>query len=181
MANPGKRKEAFPAYHFEVDIGGTAYPFRSVSGLKSETKVVDQEEGGLNTHVHKLIGQTSFPPLVLRQGFCDPASPLYSLYIGFLSSQEEHTGRKRFNGFIRQLGPNGTSAKWEFTSAWISKWEGPELDATKNEVSIESIEIVHEGIYLVGSGGGAAGKNNTSKTLLGVTASVMGNVVGKKP
>jgi hypothetical protein len=33
MANPGARKEVFPAFHFEVDIGGTAYPFRSVSGL----------------------------------------------------------------------------------------------------------------------------------------------------
>jgi phage tail-like protein len=154
MANPGKRKEAFPAFHFEVDIDGTAYPFRSVSGLKSETKTVDVEEGGVNTHVHKLIGQTSFPPLVLRLGFCDPASPLYALYIAFLRDQEEQTARKRFNGFVRQLGPNGTSAKWIFQQGFISKWEGPELDASKNEVSIESIEITHEGLYLIGSGGG---------------------------
>lgn len=156
MANPGKRQEAFPAFHFEVDIGGVAYPFRSVSGLKSETKSVDLEEGGVNGYVHKLIGTTSFPPLVMRQGFCDPASPLYKLYIGFLSSQEEGSGRKRFDGFVRQIGPNGTSAKWVFKNAWISKWEGPELDATKNEVSIESVEITHEGLYLVGPGGGAS-------------------------
>jgi len=180
MANPGKRKEAFPAYHFEVDIGGTAYPFRSVSGLQSETRVEDREEGGLNTHVHKLVGQTSFPPLVLRQGFCDPASPLYSLYIGFLSTQINRTGRTRFNGFIRQLGPNGTSAKWEFTSAWISKWQGPELEATKNEVSIESIEIVHEGIYLVGSGGGGAAKNDKGGTKFGISGSLLGGIAGSK-
>ncbi len=159
MANPGKRKEVFPAFHFEVDIGGVAYPFRSVSGLKSETKTVDIEEGGVNTHVHKLVGGTTFPPLVLRQGFCDPASPLYSLYLSFQSNQKEGTTRKRFNGFVRQLGPNGTSAKWIFQNGWISKWEGPELDATKNEVSIEAIEISHEGLYLVGSGGGSAGGN----------------------
>jgi len=155
MANPGKRKEAFPAFHFEVDIGGTAFPFRSVSGLKSETKTVDIEEGGVNTHIHKLIGGTSFPPLVLRQGFCDPASPLYALYIGFLKDQEDRVGRLRFNGYVRQLGPNGTNAKWVFQNGWISKWEGPELDATKNEVSIESIEITHEGLYLIGSGSGS--------------------------
>jgi hypothetical protein len=28
----------------------------------------------------------------------------------------------------------------------ISKWEGPDLDASKNEVSIESLEIAHEGL-----------------------------------
>jgi phage tail-like protein len=169
MPNPGTRKEAFPAYHFEVDIGGTAYPFRSVSGLKSETKTQDVEEGGVNGYVHKLVGPTSFPPLVLRQGFCDPASPLYSLYQAFL--KEDGGPKKRFNGFVRQLGPNGTSAKWVFQNAWISKWEGPELDATKNEVSIESVEIVHEGLQLVGSGGGSPGgaKGGGSHTKAGIS------------
>ncbi len=155
MANPGKRVEVFPAFHFEVTIGKESYPFKSVSGLKSETKTVDVEEGGLNTHVHKLPGPTTFPPLVLRRGFCHPASPLYTKYLEFVSQN----GKKapRFNGFVRQLGPNGTAAKWEFQDAWISKWEGPELDASKNEVSIESIEIVHEGLYLVADSGSASG------------------------
>jgi phage tail-like protein len=164
MANPGKRKEAFPAFHFEVDIGGVAYPFRSVSGLKSETKVVDVEEGGVNTHVHKLIGQTTFPPLVMRMGFCDPASDLYKLYLSLQTSGHGGQGVKRFDGFVRQIGPNGTSAKWVFKKAWIAKWEGPELDATKNEVSIESIEIMHEGCYLVGGGGGASSGKGSNWT-----------------
>jgi hypothetical protein len=63
---------------------------------------------------------------------------------------------------VRQLGPNGTAAKWEFKNAWISKWEGPELDATKNEVSIESIEIQHEGLQLVGGGGGGGKTGHTT-------------------
>ncbi|MCI0357896.1 MAG: phage tail protein, partial [Planctomycetaceae bacterium] len=33
--------------------------------------------------------------------------------------------------------------------AWITKWEGPDLKGTGNEVAIESIEIAHEGIELV--------------------------------
>ncbi len=157
--DPGTRKEAFPAFHFEVDINGTAYPFRSCSGLKSETKPFTVEEGGVNTHVHQLVGQTTFPPLTLKQGFCDAASPLYQMYLNFAIREAKATDapdarKKRFDGYVRQLGPNGTSAKWLFKKAWISKWEGPELDATKNEVSIESIEIVHEGLYLIGSGGG---------------------------
>ena len=102
MANPGTRVDALPAFHFEVDIGGTSYPFRSCTGLSSETKVYEVEEGGVNTHVHKLVGPTSFPNLVLRQGFCNPSSPLYALYQNFASSE---SAKKRFDGFVRQIGP----------------------------------------------------------------------------
>ena len=48
MANPGTRVDALPAFHFEVDIGGTSYPFRTCTGLSSETKVYEVEEGGVN-------------------------------------------------------------------------------------------------------------------------------------
>ncbi|MEO6952182.1 MAG: phage tail protein [Polyangia bacterium] len=178
MANPGTRIDAFPAFHFEVDIGGTSYPFRSASGLKSETKVYEVEEGGVNTHVHKMVGTTFFPNLVLRQGFCNASSPLYTMYLDFVSEKKP---KKRIDGFVRQIGPNGTSAKWVFQQGWIAKWEGPELDATKNEISIESIEIVHEGIYLVGAGStgalgtpsltGSAGSGATSATGKPSTAS----------
>ena len=169
MANPGTRIDAFPAFHFEVDIGGVSYPFRSASGLKSETKVYEVEEGGVNTHIHKLVGPTSFPNLVLRQGFCNPSSPLYKMYLDFVSEKTKGSGKRRIDGFVRQIGPNGTSAKWVFQKGWIAKWEGPELDATKNEISIESIEIVHEGIYLVGgssatASAGVSGSGSTSGT-----------------
>ena len=172
MANPGTRTDAFPAFHFEVDIGGTSYPFRSCTGLHSETKVFEVEEGGVNTHVHKLVGPTSFPNLCLRQGFCNPASPLYALYQAFIANGGT---KKRFDGFVRQIGPNGTSAKWVFKQGWISKWSGPELDATKNEVSIESIEIVHEGLQLIGSG---SGTNSKPRDQFGATATLFGQKLG---
>ena len=55
--------------------------------------------------------------------------------LGFLAGD-----RKRFTGVVRQIGPNGTEAKWQFSDGWICKWEGPEFDASKNEISIETIE-----------------------------------------
>ncbi len=175
MANPGTRKEAFPAFHFEVDIGGNVYPFKSVSGLRSETKTVEIEEGGMNAFTHKLVGQTTFPPLVLRQGFCDANSLLYQIYLNFTASTVPEGGyinasdcsivKKRFDGFIRQIGPNGTSAKWVFKKAWVAKWEGPDLDASRNEISIEAIEIVHSGLYLVGSSSGAIGAAASGSTV----------------
>jgi phage tail-like protein len=37
---------------------------------------------------------------------------------------------------------------WEIRDAWIKKWEGPTLRPKTNEVAIESLEIVCEGIAL---------------------------------
>ena len=162
--NPGKRYEAFGAYYFRVDLHKPgsgevmgSFPFRSCSGLKSESAVVELEEGGFNGTTRKLIGRTKFPNIVLKQGLCTPSSELWKLrqtYIndGAAKSLGSKKGRQtpnRISGTITQLGPNGAEAKWLFTGGWVCKWEGPDLDATKNEVSIESIEIAHEGLTML--------------------------------
>jgi phage tail-like protein len=161
--NPGKRYEAFGAYYFRVDLHidkkyGESFPFRSCGGLKSESSVVELEEGGFNGTTRKLIGRTKFPNIVLKQGLCTPNSQLWKLRQLFLndgagqdlvSSKKGRQTPNRFSGTITQMGPNGAEAKWLFTSGWVCKWEGPDLDATKNEVSIESIEIAHEGLMML--------------------------------
>ncbi|HXU74547.1 MAG TPA: phage tail protein [Polyangia bacterium] len=162
--NPGKRYEAFGAYYFRVDLykPGTndvmgSYPFRSCSGLKSEAAVVELEEGGFNGTTRKLIGRTKFPNIVLKQGLCTPNSDLWKLRQSYINDNAEQDlgskkGRQtpnRISGMITQMGPNGAEAKWLFVSGWVCKWEGPDLDASKNEVSIESIEIAHEGLMML--------------------------------
>ena len=145
------RREAYGAYNFAVEIDGVQEAFfRSCSGLKSEAEVVSVQEGGVNTFEHKLIGRTKLANIVLKQGFAnsylwqkrhsvvnddpDPGSPL-----------------ERFNGTVIQYGPGGKRAHtWRFERAWICKWEGPDFDASKNEISIESIEIAHEGLHYEG-------------------------------
>lgn len=38
---------------------------------------------------------------------------------------------------------------WESEQEWKSKYEGPEFNAQGNEVSIETMELVHEGVSRV--------------------------------
>ncbi len=148
----------FGAYFFTVEIDGEniSYPFRSCSGLKSEAAVVEVEEGGFNFTTRKLIGRTKFPNIVLKRGFCAATSELYKLRQRFIndlpggsSSGKHWSGPNRFSGVITQKGPNGTCAKWRFVGGWVCKWEGPDFDAGKNEISIESIEIAHEGLSML--------------------------------
>ncbi|MBM3756771.1 MAG: hypothetical protein FJW38_22655 [Acidobacteria bacterium] len=42
--------------------------------------------------------------------------------------------------------PTQIKSTWTVTRAWPTKWELSELDAAKNEVSIETLEIAHEGL-----------------------------------
>lgn len=145
--SPGKRRDAFGAYYFTVYLEGDNSEdnfFRSCSGLKSESEVIEVAEGGVNTTTHKLIGRTKFPNLVLKRGFTGAPFTLWKLRQKVLV--DDGTAIPRFSGVVVQKGPNGTEAKWTFTGGWICKWEGPEFDASKNEISIESIEIAHEGL-----------------------------------
>jgi len=168
---PPQRRTPFPAFYFEVEIEGQVFPFKSCSGLKVEQAVVEVEEGGFNSTVHKLPGRTKYSNIVLKMGFCGADTPLYALKKRYQNDspanmstsankgwQTNSPGKKgRFSGTITQKGPNGAIAKWQFRGAWICKWEGPDLDASKNEVSIESIEIAHEGLYMLPPESGSSG------------------------
>ena len=139
------RREAFGAYYFAVEIKGIQDSFfRSCSGLKSESEIQEIAEGGVNTTTYKWIGRTKFPNLVLKQGFSGPPFSLWKLRQTFLN--DGNSPITRFSGTITQLGPGKVTARWTFTNGWICKWEGPDFDASKNEISIESIEIAHDGL-----------------------------------
>jgi phage tail-like protein len=148
MATTGERRDVFSAYTFLVEVDGdqgSAAYFRSVSGLSSKAEVVPMQQGGVNDIEHKLIGRTSFANLILKRGLATGDG--WNKRLRFISSDSSPI--KRFNGSITQLGPGMQPVhRWQFVKGWVCKWEGPEFDASKNEVSIETIEIAHEGLIM---------------------------------
>ena len=137
------KPEAHGAFHFEVNVPsvGTGR-FRSASGLKVEREVVTLREGGMNEFEHKLIGGVKYSNVVLKQGFAD--KKLAQIVLG---QSKGRPTRYAAAISITQLGPAGKPiAKWTLQEAWICKWEGPEFDASKNDISVETIEIAHHGI-----------------------------------
>lgn len=154
----GTRHDPQTAFCFRVEITGVADQgsvqafFKSASGLKSESEVVPYKEGGLNTTTHQLIGPTKWPNIVLKKGFTGDAT--------FINWRDEFLddskGRKleRREGKICQLDSKmKVVASWKFKGGWPCKWEGPDFDASKSELSIETIEIAHEGLEYKAGGG----------------------------
>lgn len=120
----------------------TAY-FRSVSGLSIEIEVVEFREGGIGD-VHKLPGRVKYPNLVLKQGFSG-ASELQKWAFRIAAGQFEHKNAT----IVISDQKNQVIVRYALTNGWPTKWEGPEFDASSNEVAIETIEIAHEGLRLV--------------------------------
>ena len=144
----GTRKDPLPVFCFKISLnlvggasGGEAF-FKSVGGLRVETEAVPVKEGGANTTTFQLVGAVKWSNLVLKQGFT-ASSDLIKWRQEWLNG----TMNRIATGTITQYDTAMNEAgKWTFYRGWPAKWELAELDASKSELAIETLEIVHEGL-----------------------------------
>lgn len=137
--------DPFGNYNFLVEMDGiTRAAFQEVSGFDSTIDVIEHREGGENTTPRKLPGMTKYSNIVLKWGITDDQQ----LYLWHRQAVEGRVERK--NGSIVLLDRAGAEvARWNFERAWPTKYDGPDLNAEGNDVSIETLELAHEGIKRV--------------------------------
>jgi phage tail-like protein len=138
--------EAVGALRWYLEIDGiTEGVFKEVSGLDSETEVIEHRvtgKGG-NMVVHKVPGALKWPNIVLRRGVTDDKK----LHDWRQKIEQGQIEANRKNGTITLYSPDGTAvARYTFKNGWPCKFKGPALDASKNELAIEELEIAHEGL-----------------------------------
>lgn len=127
-------------FRFRVSMPGlpAGMGFQKVSGLTREIGVVEYDEGGYS-HTHKLTGKEQGGEVTLEKGMF-ANTDLEEIYKRSLNSPDYRT-----TVIIEQLDKFGKVARsWTLAEAWVSKWEGSELDATSEDVAIESITIQFE-------------------------------------
>ena len=145
------RKDPLPVFCFKVQLklvggsGGEAF-FKSVIGLRYETEIVPVREGGANDTTFQLVGATKWSNIVLKQGFTG-SSDLLTWRQQWLQGQMKRIE----SGTIIQMNTALKDvARWTFVRGWPAKWELSELDASKSELAIETLEIAHEGLIFGG-------------------------------
>jgi len=138
----GSRTDPFRTFNFLVEIDSiTRAGFRECSGLDSTTDSTDYREGGDPLTVKKLPGLVKHSAITLKRGMTDDQE-LYNWRVKAATGQIE-----RHNGSIILLDDTGAEkARWNFKEAWPTKWTGPSFNATGNDVAIETLELVHEGL-----------------------------------
>jgi phage tail-like protein len=138
----GSRTDPFRAFNFLVEIDGISRAaFRDCTGLESSQNAIDYREGGEPLHVRKLPGLNTFSNITLKRGITTDAE--------FWEWRKKASDGKveRKNGSIILLDEAGAEQlRWNFVNGWPTKWTGPTFNATSNEVAIEAVEIVHEGV-----------------------------------
>ena len=145
MSPAPSRKDPYTVFRFRVEIDGVnEAAFMEVSGLESETAVIEYRTGDMKTTSSlKLPGLTCYANIVLRRGLTKDLA-LWQWRKAIVDGKAD-----RRNGVIILLDSEAAPVlRWAFRNGWPCKWEGPDLDASANEVAIETLEIAHEGLEL---------------------------------
>ena len=139
------RDDPYKAFNFLVEIDGISVAaFCEVSGLTSETEVIEYRTGSdkLNT-VRKLPGLTKYANIVLKRGITQD-NQLWQ----WRRAIEQGTPDRRSGAIVLLDDERNPVRRWRFSDGWITKFDGPDLNAKGNDVAIETIEIAHEGLTL---------------------------------
>ena len=153
--------------------------FSEVSGfeLTMEPRVI--EEGGRNWGELQRSGPTKFAPMILKRG----VTTIDDMWKWFDITTRQSNYGYRLEGEIVVMGtPTATPIKgngkdshagqdvkdnpimtWKLVGVLPTKFKGPDLSATANQVAIEELHLVHEGLELVRPvPANASGSTNTT-------------------
>jgi phage tail-like protein len=118
--------------------------FSECSGIDATIETQDYKEGGLNDRVLRFATRTAHSAITLKHGVIYLYDDLWTWHNEWVKGRG-----KRKDGLIVLQDEGRKPAKiWKFKRGIPTKWVGPSLNAAQNQVAIESLEIVHEGLEL---------------------------------
>ena len=131
------RVDPFKNFRFLVEIDGIAQAgFSECSGFGSNIEVIEYREGGDPTTVRKLPGKTSYTDIVLKWGMTS-SREIYDWHLQAINGQ-----LSRRNGSVIILDDLGQEAgRYNFFSAWPSKYDPVDLNAKGNDVALDTLTI----------------------------------------
>ena len=143
-------KYPLPKFHFELEWGGTRLGFTEVTGLDFETEVIEYREGSDKTYnKRKQPGLTKYSDITLKRGTFLGDFEFFELWRKTMMFQE---GKEKFRRdvTIKLLDEEHTPIiSWSVLNAWPRKVQYADLKADANEILIETMILVHEGLSIV--------------------------------
>jgi phage tail-like protein len=142
-AAPSTSLWPMPKFHFEVRWGAAVMHFQEVSGLDAESQPIEYRHGdNPQFSVIKMPGLIKGGNVTMKKGVFKSDNRFW-----------DWVHQIKINTFQRQqvtislLDETGAPTMvWTLTNAWPTKVAGTDLKAQGNDVAVECIEVVHEGI-----------------------------------
>ena len=143
-----------PKFHFQVEWGeNLKIGFTEASGLDFETEVIEYREGNSKKYnKSKQPGLTKFANVTLKRGTFEGNFEYYKEWRKTVLFQEGNkTGSQyRRTVTLKLLNENHEPIiTWKLLNAWPSKIQSTDLKVDANEVAIETMELVHEGLEIM--------------------------------
>ena len=133
--------------HFEVKWGDSqnTSSFSEVSGLTMEAEASEYRGGAdVALPVRSLPGLQKFGNVTLKRGIV-PKEAGTGLFDWYNSIQAGSVTRRPVTVSLLNEKREPVMT-WSIQDAWPVKLEGPGLNATGNEIAIETVELAHEGV-----------------------------------
>ncbi len=149
MADDGSTQSTsvwpLPKFYFQVKWDTEVMSFQEVSGLDVEAQIIEYRAGDSPIFsAGKMPGLKKSGNVTMKKGVYKSDNKFWAWF-----SQIKMNTIKRLPVTISLLDEaGGTTMVWTLTNAWPTKITGTDLKSDGNEVAIETIEIVHEGITI---------------------------------
>lgn len=130
---------------FLLEIDGIVTAgFSECSIPENSTDAVEYREGTDPPTTRKLWSLNEYGTLTLEKGTTDDSLELFEWRKQVEQGKVDDARRNIAVVVLDEEGNPGP--RWEFRDAWPTTYDAPDLDATGNEIAIESLEIEHEGM-----------------------------------
>jgi phage tail-like protein len=141
------RQDPLRNFRFRLEIDGlTVAGFSDVTIGETSVDVVDYREGTDPPHVRKLSGLRKYGNVTLKRGVTSSLD-LWNWHKQVLDGQVSKARKSVAIVVADETGAD--KARFVVTDAWPTKYSVGNLDARGNEVLIETLELVNEGIERV--------------------------------
>lgn len=135
-----------PKFYFMVDWGSTTnIPFQEVSGLEIQAEALEYRHG--NSPVFSKInmpGMVKNNNITMKKGVFANDNTFWDWYAKIKMNTIE-----RQNVVVKLLDEGGNpTMTWTLNNAWPTKISSTDMKSDANEVAVESIEIMHEGLTI---------------------------------
>jgi phage tail-like protein len=134
-----------PSLHFEVSWGDSnnTVNFSEVSGLTLESEPIEYRGGAdITLTVQKIPGLRKYGNVTMKRGILAKENGFWDWWNTIRSG----TVLRRSVTISLLNEEHKPVMTWKIANAWPVKVEGPSLNATGNEIAIETLEFAHEGM-----------------------------------
>ncbi|MCG9972591.1 phage tail protein [Christiangramia crocea] len=132
-------------FHFQVEWGGTKIGFTEVSGLDMEIEPIEYRHGASKEYNKtKMPGLQKFSNITLKRGSFSSDNEYFEWF-----NTVKLNNIERRDIIISLLNEeHEPTVVWKVKKAWPIKIQSTDLKSDGNEVAIESMELVHEGLTI---------------------------------